>query len=95
MLILPSTKVLLATDGSEDAALAARIAAGLSAGAGAELHIIRVLEPFPCDVSLTVTSDIYSDASAVFPTLAATLAPPPGGCRRLPEGDHGSREAEV
>ncbi len=36
------TKVLLATDGSEDAALASRAAADLSSRSGAELHIVHV-----------------------------------------------------
>jgi nucleotide-binding universal stress UspA family protein len=40
-------KVLLATDGSEDAALAALIAADLSARAGSDLHVVYVLEPLP------------------------------------------------
>jgi nucleotide-binding universal stress UspA family protein len=34
-------KIVLATDGSEDAALAARIAADLSTRTGAQLHVIQ------------------------------------------------------
>lgn len=41
MSIFP-TRILLATDGSKDAALAARAAADLSARAGAELHVVHV-----------------------------------------------------
>lgn len=45
-------KVLLATDGSEDAALAAQAAGGLCAKTGAELHIVHALRlsaarPYP------------------------------------------------
>jgi nucleotide-binding universal stress UspA family protein len=39
------TKVLLATDGSEDAALAARAAADISKGIHSELHVVHVLHP--------------------------------------------------
>jgi nucleotide-binding universal stress UspA family protein len=35
------TKILLATDGSEDAALASKAAADLSAKTGAELHVVH------------------------------------------------------
>ena len=35
-------KVLLATDGSKDAALAARAAADVCEGTGAELHVVHV-----------------------------------------------------
>jgi nucleotide-binding universal stress UspA family protein len=40
--VLLSKKVLLATDGSEDAALAARIAADLAQSTGSELHAVHV-----------------------------------------------------
>jgi nucleotide-binding universal stress UspA family protein len=40
-------RVLLATEGSEDTALAALIAADLSTRAGSGLHIVHVLEPLP------------------------------------------------
>ena len=53
-------KILLATDGSEDAALAARIAADLSTRAGSELHVIHVLEPLPRFAYPGVTPDVYS-----------------------------------
>ena len=41
MSIFP-TKVLLATDGSEEAALAARTAADLAQKTGSELHVVHV-----------------------------------------------------
>ena len=41
------TKILLATDGSEDAALAARVAADLSKRCGAELHVVHVWTAIP------------------------------------------------
>lgn len=53
-------RVLLATDGSENAALAATIAADLSARAGAELRVIHVLEPLPRFAYPGVTPEIYS-----------------------------------
>lgn len=53
------TKILLATDGSEDAALALRAAADLRARAGSELHVIHAWRPFPehSHTSVTVSSD--------------------------------------
>jgi nucleotide-binding universal stress UspA family protein len=53
-------KILLATDGSEDAALAARTAAGLSERACSELHIVHVLPRFPRYAYPGVTPQIYS-----------------------------------
>jgi nucleotide-binding universal stress UspA family protein len=46
MIILP-TKILLATDGSKDAALATRAAVDLSQRAGAELHGVYAWRPMP------------------------------------------------
>ena len=43
---LPTT-ILVATDGSHDAALAATAAAGLSNASGSELHLVHVLQQFP------------------------------------------------
>src|SRR5215217_9586817 len=43
---LLSTKMLLATDGSEEAELATRAAMELTEGTGSELHVVYV-EPFP------------------------------------------------
>jgi hypothetical protein len=40
-------KILLATDGSEDAALAARIAADLSTRAGGQLHVMHAWHTVP------------------------------------------------
>ena len=53
-------KILLATDGSEDAALAARAAADLSERAGSELHIVHVLPRFPRYAYPGVTPRVYS-----------------------------------
>jgi nucleotide-binding universal stress UspA family protein len=53
-------KILLATDGSEDAALAARAAADLSERAGSELHIVHVLPQFPRYAYPGVTPQVYS-----------------------------------
>lgn len=41
------TKILLATDGSEDAGLALRAAVDLCARAGSELHVVHAWRPFP------------------------------------------------
>lgn len=41
MSVLP-TKILLATDGSTDAELAATTAVGLASGTGSELHLVHV-----------------------------------------------------
>ncbi|HEX2729769.1 MAG TPA: universal stress protein [Rubrobacteraceae bacterium] len=40
-------EILLATDGSEDAARAARVAADLSKRTGAHLHVVHVWQPLP------------------------------------------------
>lgn len=55
-----SGKILLATDGSEDAALAARAAIDISRGTGSELHLVHVLEPIARYGYTGVTSEIYS-----------------------------------
>jgi nucleotide-binding universal stress UspA family protein len=54
------TKILLATEGSEDAELATRIAADLSTRAGSELHVVYVLEPLPRYSYPGVKPDVYS-----------------------------------
>jgi nucleotide-binding universal stress UspA family protein len=41
------TKILLATDGSEDASQVARVAADLSQRTGSELHVVHAWRPLP------------------------------------------------
>jgi nucleotide-binding universal stress UspA family protein len=53
-------KVLLATDGSEDATLAARVAADIAATTGREIHIVHVLESLPRYAYPGITPEIYS-----------------------------------
>ena len=53
-------KILLATDGSEDATLAARVAASVSATTGREVHVVHVLERLPRYTYPGVTPEIYS-----------------------------------
>src|SRR5215204_5715260 len=53
-------KILLATDGSEDAALAVRAAADLSERACSELHLVHVLPRFPRYAYPGVTPQVYS-----------------------------------
>jgi nucleotide-binding universal stress UspA family protein len=55
-----SMRVLLATDGSEDAALAARAATEISGGIDAELHIVHVQPQFPRYAFPGVTLELYS-----------------------------------
>jgi nucleotide-binding universal stress UspA family protein len=45
------TKVLLAIDGSEDAALTAHAAADISKLTGSELHVVHVLLRFPATLT--------------------------------------------
>ena len=52
-------RILLATDGSEDAVLAAR-AAEISEGAGSELHLVHVLPQFPRHAYPGITPQLYS-----------------------------------
>lgn len=40
-------KILLATDGSEDARVAARVAIDLSVRSGCQLHIVHAWQPVP------------------------------------------------
>ena len=54
------TRILLATDGSEDAALAARAAADLSKATGSELHVVHVLPRFPRHAYPGITPEVYS-----------------------------------
>jgi nucleotide-binding universal stress UspA family protein len=53
-------RILLATDGSEDAALAARAAGEISEGTGSELHLVHVLPQFPRRAYPGITSQLYS-----------------------------------
>lgn len=59
MSIFP-TKILLATDGSKDADLAAQAATDISKGTGSEVHLIHVLGQFPRQAFPGVTPEIYS-----------------------------------
>jgi nucleotide-binding universal stress UspA family protein len=56
---LPTT-ILVATDGSHDAALAATAAVGLSNATGSELHLVHVLQQFPRYAYPGVTPELYS-----------------------------------
>jgi nucleotide-binding universal stress UspA family protein len=53
-------KILLATDGSEDATLAVRAAANLSERACSDLHLVHVLPRFPRYAYPGVTPQVYS-----------------------------------
>ena len=53
------TTILLATDGSEEAEMAAGAAAGLSSSTGARLHIVYVLAPIDWDVYAPVPDDYF------------------------------------
>jgi nucleotide-binding universal stress UspA family protein len=52
--------VLLATHGSEDAELAARIAADVATTTGREVHVVHVLEPLPRYAYPGITPEICS-----------------------------------
>ena len=54
------TKILLATDGSEESARAARMAAALSEKTGSELHVVYV-EPLPHPYSLSEATIYYPE----------------------------------
>jgi nucleotide-binding universal stress UspA family protein len=53
-------KILLATDGSEDARLAARAAASLADRAGAELHVVHAWQSLPHPV---IDADYYEEGA--------------------------------
>jgi nucleotide-binding universal stress UspA family protein len=53
-------KVLLATDGSEDARLAARAAASLAGNAGAELHVVHAWQSVPHPA---IDTDYYEEGA--------------------------------
>ena len=55
------TKILLATDGSEEAARAARMAAALAEKTGSELHLVYV-QPLPDPYSLSEATIYYPEA---------------------------------
>jgi hypothetical protein len=63
------TKVLLATDGSEDAALATRIAADLSTRTGAELHIMHAWHSVPSTrVECFIRAQLEQEARELSPS---------------------------
>jgi nucleotide-binding universal stress UspA family protein len=78
MSIFP-TKVLLATDGSKDAALAATAAVDLSKRTGAELHVVHAQRPLPHDAYPSLLPERYQ-------------APYEGGARRVLEKQVGRIE---
>jgi nucleotide-binding universal stress UspA family protein len=53
------TKILLATDGSEDASQAARVAADLSQRTGSELHVVHAWRPLPQYAYPSLVSERY------------------------------------
>jgi nucleotide-binding universal stress UspA family protein len=53
-------KILLATDGSEDAILSARAASDISATAGSGVHVVHALQPLPRYAYPGVTAEVYS-----------------------------------
>lgn len=53
-------KILLATDGSEDAILAARAASDISAADGSRVHVVHALQPLPRYAYPGVTAEVYS-----------------------------------
>ena len=55
------TKILLATDGSEEATRAARVAAAMAEKTGSELHVVCV-EPLPDNYSLPEATVYYPEA---------------------------------
>ena len=81
-------KILLATDGSEDAKLAARAAADLSTKTGAELHLIHAWEYVPHPVLdleqyeeeaerlLKEQTELVASAGATVTEAHLTMAPP-------------------
>ena len=50
----------MATDGSEDAALAARAAREISEGTSSELHLVHMLPQFPRHAYPGITPQLYS-----------------------------------
>jgi nucleotide-binding universal stress UspA family protein len=54
------TRMLLATDGSEDAGRAALAALDLSKRTGSELHVVHVVPQFPRYAYPGITPEIYS-----------------------------------
>jgi nucleotide-binding universal stress UspA family protein len=81
-------KILLATDGSEDARLAARAAANLSEKTGAELHVVHAWQSVPHPVVdadyyeegasrlLEVQTEFISDAGATVREAHLVMGPP-------------------
>jgi nucleotide-binding universal stress UspA family protein len=55
-------KILVATDGSKDAALAIRAAIDLSNKMGAELHVVHAWRKTPTPITPVLEAAIYSDA---------------------------------
>jgi nucleotide-binding universal stress UspA family protein len=73
--------ILVATDGSADAALAARIAADIASRSGAALHLVHAWRPVPAgtfpysSISTANVSRLYqADAEAILSEAAGALA---------------------
>jgi nucleotide-binding universal stress UspA family protein len=67
-------RILLATDGSEDAALAARAAVDLAMGAGAELHVVHAWQTVPTTrFEAFVRTRLLAEARELLETQAAQL----------------------
>lgn len=69
------TRILLATDGSDDAALALRAAVDLSVRTGSELHVVHAWQPFPdhSHPSIAIASDAALYEREAQKTLFAQL----------------------
>ena len=91
MSIFP-TKILLATDASSEAQLAARTAVDLSQKTGSELHLIHVLDVAKVGLSMAVLSSEATDPEGVKlpdPVLEEELE------QRAKEGGREVLDAEV
>src|SRR5215212_8867998 len=63
MSIFP-TRILLATDGSKEAALAARAAVDLADKTGSELHVVHVAPLVPMPLAYTETEPVQREQDA-------------------------------
>lgn len=74
MSVLPK-KILLSTDGSEDAVLATRAAVDLASGAGAELHLVHAWNPVPSTrFEQFIRTEMHREAEGILQEQAEHVA---------------------
>jgi nucleotide-binding universal stress UspA family protein len=78
----PFRKLLLASDGSEDAVLAAEAAADLVSRSGADLHVVHAWQEAPYYGYAASNAAYFAKQDARRPEATRSTSRPPGRTRR-------------